>query len=147
MPQEAPDAREVVELIRKAGRRAVPLAYLTTGAAIINTSSVNACEPSERLIDFAATDAAIANVPKDLAKALAPTGIRVHAVAPGPFWTPLQVSGGKLPGTLPCFGAETPIGRPGQPAELAGSSVLLASNEASEATGQVFGAVGVRGGP
>jgi NAD(P)-dependent dehydrogenase (short-subunit alcohol dehydrogenase family) len=68
-------------------------------------------------------------------------------VAPGPFWTPLQVTGGQPPQKLPAFGKDTPIGRPGQPAELAAIYVLLASPESSYATGQVYGAVGGRGGP
>lgn len=118
------------------------MAHLQPGSAIINTSSIKAYEPGAPLIDYAATKAAIANFPKHLAKQRAPKGIRANAVAPGPFWTPLQVSGGKLPHTLPQFGADTPIGRPGQSAELAGNYVLLASNEASYSTGQVFGAVG-----
>ena len=123
------------------------LAHLGPGAAIINTASVNAYEPSETLLDYAATKAAIVNFSKGLAKQLAESGIRVNAVAPGPFWTPLQVCGGQPPEKLPNFGKDTPIGRPGQPAELAGIYVLLASNEASYSTGQVFGAVGGRGGP
>ncbi|MDB5644614.1 SDR family oxidoreductase [Methylobacterium sp.] len=123
------------------------LAHLGPGAAIINTASVNAYEPSENLLDYAATKAAIVNVSKGLAKQLAASGIRVNAVAPGPFWTPLQVCGGQPPEKLPSFGKDTPMGRPGQPAELAGIYVLLASNEASYSTGQVFGAVGGRGGP
>ena len=84
---------------------------------------------------------------KGLAKQLAPQGIRVNAVAPGPIWTPLQPSGGQMPEKLVKFGADTPMGRPGQPAELAPIYVLLASNEATYSTGQVFGAVGGRGGP
>lgn len=84
---------------------------------------------------------------KPLAKQLAQKGIRVNAVAPGPFWTPLQPSGGQPPDKIPNFGADTPIGRPGQPAELAAIYVLLASPEASYATGQVYAAVGGRGGP
>jgi NAD(P)-dependent dehydrogenase (short-subunit alcohol dehydrogenase family) len=121
------------------------LAHLGPGSAIINTSSVNAYDPSEILIDYAATKAAIMNFTKGLAKQVARQGIRVNAVAPGPFWTPLRPSGGQPPDKLPSFGAETPIGRPGQPAELAPIYVLLASGEASYTTGQVYGAVGGRG--
>jgi NAD(P)-dependent dehydrogenase (short-subunit alcohol dehydrogenase family) len=121
--------------------------HLKAGAAIINTASVNAYEPSEQIIDYAATKGAIMIFSKGLAKQLAPKGIRVNAVAPGPFWTALQVTGGQPPEKLPEFGKETPLGRPGQPAELAGIYVLLASPEASYSTGQVFGAVGGRGGP
>ena len=84
---------------------------------------------------------------KSLAKQLAPKGIRVNGVAPGPFWTPLQPSGGQFPEKLPSFGLDTPMGRPGQPAEIAGIYVLLASQEDSYATGQVYGAVGGGGGP
>jgi NAD(P)-dependent dehydrogenase (short-subunit alcohol dehydrogenase family) len=126
-------------------RAAMP--HLQPGAAIINTSSVNAYEPSESLLDYAATKAAIMNFSKGLAKQVASRGIRVNAVAPGPFWTPLQPSGGQPPDKLPQFGSDTPIGRPGQPAELAPVYVLLASQDASYVTGQVYGAVGGRGGP
>jgi NAD(P)-dependent dehydrogenase (short-subunit alcohol dehydrogenase family) len=126
-------------------KAAVPL--LKPGAAIINTASVNAYDPSENIIDYAATKGAIMIFTKGLAKQLAPKGIRVNAVAPGPFWTPLQVTGGQPPDKLPQFGADTPMKRPGQPAELAGVYVLLASNESSYATGQVYAAVGGNGGP
>ncbi|MBE7209719.1 MAG: SDR family oxidoreductase [Gluconacetobacter diazotrophicus] len=214
LPAEEPDAREVVELIEGAGRKAYPLPgdlrdanfcrqlvgdavaklggldilvsnaamqhaapdiesisdeqfddtfrcnvyalfhlckaampHLKPGASIIATSSVNAYDPGEVIIDYAATKAAIANFCKGLAKQVAHKGIRVNAVAPGPFWTPLQVTGGQPANKLPQFGAQTPIGRPGQPAELAPVYVLLASNEASYITGQVYGAVGGHGGP
>lgn len=126
-------------------RAAVPL--MNAGAAIINTSSVNAYDPGENIIDYAATKGAIMIFTKGLAKQLAPKGIRVNAVAPGPFWTPLQVTGGQPADKLPSFGKDTPMGRPGQPAELAPVYVLLASTEASYVTGQVYGAVGGRGGP
>jgi NAD(P)-dependent dehydrogenase (short-subunit alcohol dehydrogenase family) len=214
LPVEEPDAAEVVQLIRSAGRKAVPLpgdirdeafcnklvadaaqalggldilvsnaahqraiasitditteefdwtfktnvyamfwitraamAHLKPGSAIINTASINAYDPSEDIIDYAATKGAIMIWTKGLAKQLAKKGIRVNAVAPGPIWTPLQPSGGQMPDKLPEFGANTPMGRPGQPAELAPIYVLLASGEASYATGQVYGAVGGRGGP
>lgn len=123
------------------------MAHLAPGAAIINTASVNAYEPSANILDYAATKGAIAIFTKALAKQLAPKGIRVNAVAPGPVWTPLQPSGGQMPDKLPEFGSDSPMGRPGQPAELAPIYVLLASPEASYLTGQVFGAVGGRGGP
>ena len=84
---------------------------------------------------------------KGLAKQLAKMGIRVNAVAPGPVWTPLQVTGGQVPDAIPEFGKSTPLGRAGQPAELAALYVLLASNEASFSSGQVFGAEGGRGQP
>lgn len=124
------------------------LRFLEPGSAIINTTSVQAYDPSEDLLDYASTKAAIMNFTKGLAKQLAPRGIRVNAVAPGPFWTPLQVvEGGKQPEILRQFGKDTPLGRPGQPAELAPVYVLLASAEASYITGQVYGAVGGNGGP
>jgi NAD(P)-dependent dehydrogenase (short-subunit alcohol dehydrogenase family) len=126
-------------------KAAVPL--LKRGAAIINTSSVNAYDPGENIIDYAATKGAIMIFTKGLAKQLASKGIRVNAVAPGPFWTPLQVTGGQPKEKLASFGKDSPMGRPGQPAELAAIYVLLASNEAGYSTGQVFGAVGGHGGP
>ena len=126
-------------------KAAIPL--MKPGATIINTSSVNAYNPGENIIDYAATKGAIMIFTKGLAKQLASKGIRVNAVAPGPFWTPLQVTGGQPPEKLPQFGADTPMKRPGQPAELAAVYVLLASNESSYATGQVYGAVGGNGGP
>ena len=126
-------------------KAAVPL--LQPGATIINTASVNAYNPGENIIDYAATKGAIMIFTKGLAKQLASKGIRVNAVAPGPFWTPLQVTGGQPPEKLPKFGADTPLKRPGQPAELAAVYVLLASNESTYATGQVYGAVGGNGGP
>jgi len=84
---------------------------------------------------------------KGLAKQLASKGIRVNAIAPGPVWTPLQVTGGQPTSKLPTFGQNTPLGRAGQPAELAALYVLLASPESSYSTAQVFGAAGGRGGP
>ncbi len=126
-------------------RAALP--HMPPGSAIVNTSSVNAYDPAENLVDYSATKAAIMNFTKSLAKQLANRGIRVNAVAPGPVWTALQPSGGQPPDKLPHFGADTPMGRPGQPAELASIYVLLASQESSYSTGQVFGAVGGRGGP
>eukprot|EP01034_Spumella_vulgaris_P024485 gene24485-30836_t len=110
-------------------KAALPL--LKRGAAIINTTSVTAYDPPENIVDYAATKGAIMIFTKGLAKQLASKGIRVNAVAPGPFWTALQVTGGQPPDKLPEFGKDTPMGRPGQPAELAGIYVLLASNAAS----------------
>lgn len=214
LPQEEPDAREVIELIRKAGRKAVALpgdireetfcrslveravselggldivvnnaarqqehediADLTTedfdatfrtnvyamfwiskaalphlppGASIINTASQQGFDPAEFLLDYAPTKAAIVAFTKALAKQLAKRGkgVRVNAVAPGPFWTPLQVSGGSPPERQRSFGTEVPYGRPGQPAEIASIYVFLASAESSYSSGQVVGAQGAKG--
>ncbi|MGX8008934.1 SDR family oxidoreductase [Mesorhizobium sp. ORM8.1] len=123
------------------------LKHMDAGSSIIITSSVNAYDPDEALVDYAMTKACGMNFTKSLAKQVAKKGIRVNAVAPGPIWTPLQPSGGQFPDKLPKFGADSPMGRPGQPAELASIYVLLASQEDSYATGQVYGAVGGGGGP
>jgi NAD(P)-dependent dehydrogenase (short-subunit alcohol dehydrogenase family) len=214
LPAEEPDAREVVDIIRAAGRKAIAIPgdikdetfcrqmvkkvtkdlggldilvnnagrqiaresildirpeefdetfktnvyamfwitqaaipHMKAGAAIINTTSVNAYDPNDTMIDYAATKGAIMIFTKGLAKQLAEKGIRVNAVAPGPVWTPLQVTGGQIPDKIPEFGKATPMGRAGQPAELAAIYVLLASNEASFCTGQVFGVEGGRGMP
>jgi NAD(P)-dependent dehydrogenase (short-subunit alcohol dehydrogenase family) len=211
LPAEEPDAKEVVELIRATGRKAVPIPgdlrdetfckslvetarrelggldllvnnagrqhayenildipsehfdwtfktniyapfwitkaaipHMPPGSAIINTASINSFDPGETLLDYASTKGAILIFTRALAKQLAHRGIRVNAVAPGPVWTPLQVSGGQLAADLRKFGATTPLGRPGQPAELAPTYVLLASNEASFSTGQVYGVTGGR---
>ena len=117
-------------------RAALP--HLEPGAAIINTTSIQAYEPSESLIDYASTKAAINNFTKGLAQQLAPKGIRVNAVAPGPIWTPLQPSGGQKPEDLPEFGHKTPLGRAGQPTELAPAYVFLASSEASYVVGETL---------
>ncbi|HEX4609234.1 MAG TPA: SDR family oxidoreductase [Urbifossiella sp.] len=209
LPAEEPDAKEVIELIRAAGRKVFPLpgdirdeafcqklvadavrslggldllvnnaahqvsqatlADLTTeqfdatfktnvyamfwitkaalphlpaGAAIINTASVQAYDPSPNLLDYAQTKACIVSFTKALAKQLAEKGVRVNAVAPGPFWTPLQPSGGQPPDAIVTFGEKSPLGRPGQPAELAPLYVLLAASDASYVTGEVFGGTG-----
>ncbi|GHD16516.1 SDR family oxidoreductase [Tianweitania populi] len=123
------------------------LPHLKPGSSIIVTTSVQAYDPSENLVDYAMTKACGQSFTKSMAKQLAPKGIRVNGVAPGPVWTPLQPSGGQLPEDIPQFGADAPLGRAGHPAELAGIYVLLASNENSFATGQVYGAVGGHGGP
>jgi NAD(P)-dependent dehydrogenase (short-subunit alcohol dehydrogenase family) len=214
LPAEEPDAREVVDLIRQAGRKAVALpgdirtervcqglirdamrelggidilvnnaAYqqskanileitseqfdqtfktnvyamfwlckaavpgMKPGSVIINTASVNSFDPGEELLDYASTKGAIHIFSKGLAKQLAKQGIRVNIVAPGPIWTPLQVAGGQLPGKLGEFGQDTPLGRAGQPAELAPLYVTLASDESSFTTGSTFGAHGGNGIP
>ena len=118
------------------------LKYLPAGACIINTTSIQAFSPSPTLIDYAATKAAIANFTKSLALQLAPKGIRVNAVAPGPIWTPLQPSYGQPLDHLTKFGQDTPLGRAGQPAELAGAYIYLASQESSYVTGQIIGVTG-----
>jgi NAD(P)-dependent dehydrogenase (short-subunit alcohol dehydrogenase family) len=123
------------------------LPHLKPGSAIIGTSSVQAYDPSEDLVDYAQTKAATTSYIKSLAKQLGPKGIRVNGVAPGPIWTPLQVSGGATQEKLKEFGAKTPMGRPGQPAELASIYVQLAAADASYATGQVYGASGGEGNP
>ena len=87
------------------------------------------------------------NFVKSLGKQLAKKGIRVNGVAPGPIWTPLQVTGGASAEKLRKFGGQTPLGRPGQPAELAGIYVQLADNQASFATGQIYGSSGGSGQP
>jgi NAD(P)-dependent dehydrogenase (short-subunit alcohol dehydrogenase family) len=215
LPGEEPDAREVVQLIRDAGRKAVALPgdirdetfcnklvsdavrelggldilvnnaarqqafasildlpadsfdatlktnvyamfwitkaavpHLKPGACIINTASAQAYEPSSHLVDYALTKSAVVSFTKTLAQQLGQKGIRVNAVAPGPVWTPLEISGGLLPGMEVTLGEGKPIGgRPGQPAELASVYVLLASEESSYSSGQVFGATGGSGGP
>lgn len=121
------------------------LPSLKKGASIIITSSVQAFSPSAHLFDYAQTKAANRAFAQALAKQLAPKGIRVNAVAPGPFWTALQVSGGQFPDKLPEFGADTPLGRAGQPVEIAPIYVLLASDEASYITGEVYAATGGNG--
>ena len=205
LPEEEPDAKEVIKLVEEAGRKAVPvpgdlkdeaycqelvetavsqlggidilvnnagkqhsvedIAKITTeqfdqtfktniyatfwlskaaiphmppGSAIINTTSIQAYKPSPSLVDYASTKAAINVFTKALAQQLASKGIRVNAVAPGPIWTPLQVSGGQKPEKLPEFGAHTPLGRPGQPAELAPAYVFLASPESSYVMGETL---------
>jgi NAD(P)-dependent dehydrogenase (short-subunit alcohol dehydrogenase family) len=213
-PDEEPDAREVVALIEKAGRKAVAipgdirdeafcrhlvdeavrrlggldilvsnagrqqahesildisteqfdwtmktniyapfwiikaaLPHLPAGASIIATTSEQAYDPSPNLYDYAQTKAATMNFVKSLAKQLGPKGIRVNGVAPGPIWTPLQVTGGATQEKIKTFGGNTPLGRAGQPAELASIYVQLAANDASYANGQVYGSAGGSGQP
>ncbi len=123
------------------------VAIMGPGGVIVNTSSEQAGDPSEDLVDYALTRAAVLNFTKSLAKQLAPKGIRVNAVAPGPFWTPLQVSGGATPEKLQQFGSKSFLGRPGQPAEIAGLYVAAADPALSFSTGQIFGATGGGGQP
>ncbi|QRR02429.1 SDR family oxidoreductase [Dyadobacter sandarakinus] len=123
------------------------LPHLPAGSVIIATSSVQAYDPSENLFDYAQTKAANVAFVKSLAKQLGPKGIRVNGVAPGPVWTPLQVSGGQPQDKIEEFGKTTPLGRPGQPAELASIYVQLADPNASYSTGQIYGAAGGSGHP
>jgi len=213
-PTEEPDAREVVDLIRAAGRKAVAIPadirteaackklvaqaveglggldllvnnaayqqskedifaisdeqmvrtfetnyfamfrickaaipHMPPGSVIINTGSVNSYDPEPELLDYASSKGAILIFTKGLAKQLAKKGIRVNMVAPGPIWTPLQVAGGQLPGKMAEFGQDTPLGRAGQPAELAPLYVMLASDESSFTTGGAVGANGGKGNP
>ncbi|MHB0777646.1 SDR family oxidoreductase [Halomonas sp. WWR20] len=121
--------------------------HLPEGASIVNTASVVAYDPPANLLDYSQTKAAIVAFTKALAKQVVEKGVRVNAVAPGPFWTPLQVTGGQPQSKVEEFGSSTPMGRPGQPVELAPIYVLLASQDSSYATGQVYGATGGSGGP
>jgi NAD(P)-dependent dehydrogenase (short-subunit alcohol dehydrogenase family) len=123
------------------------LPHMKPGSVIIGTASEQAYDPSPDLYDYAQTKAATMNYVKSLAKQLAPKGIRVNAVAPGPIWTPLQVSGGATQEKLEKFGGQTPLGRAGQPAELGSIYVQLAAADASFATGQVYGSAGGSGQP
>ncbi len=209
LADEEPDAQEVVELIRAAGRKAVPapgdisdeqvclrlvetaqrelggldilvnvagkqtavkaiadlsteqfdatfrtnvyamfwlckaaLPIMPAGGTIINTTSIQGYQPAPTLLDYASTKAAITCFTHALAKQVGDKGIRVNAVAPGPVWTPLQPSGGQPQEKIPDLGAQTPLGRPGQPAELAPIYVLLASQESSYVTGEIYGVTG-----
>lgn len=213
-PTEEPDAREVIQLIEAAGRKAIPvpgdlreenycqelvtkavaelggldivvsnagrqqqcedileltteafdatiktnvyapfwiikaaLPHMHPGSCIIATTSEQAYDPAANLYDYAQTKAATMNYVKSLAKQLGPKGIRVNGVAPGPIWTPLQVSGGATQDHLIHFGQTYPLGRAGQPAELASIYVQLASNDASYTTGNIYGAGGGDGQP
>ncbi|QBI04959.1 SDR family oxidoreductase [Pseudoduganella sp. SL102] len=126
-------------------KAAVP--HMKNGGAIIVTASVQAYDPSANLLDYAQTKAAQVAFVKSLAKQLAEKNIRVNAVAPGPIWTPLQVCGGQEPDALVNFGGDTPMKRPGQPAELALAYVTLASDDSSYTTGHVYGVAGGNGQP
>lgn len=118
------------------------LPHLPAGATIINTASIQSYSPSQNLLDYASTKAAIVAFTKALAKQVIAQGVRVNAVAPGPIWTPLQPSGGQPRDKIPTFGSQTPMGRPGQPAECAPLYVFLATQESSYITGETFGVTG-----
>jgi NAD(P)-dependent dehydrogenase (short-subunit alcohol dehydrogenase family) len=123
-------------------RAAIP--HMTAGASIIVTSSIQAFNPSPELFDYAMTKAAQVAFTKALAQQLGSRGIRVNAVAPGPIWTPL-IPATEWPDHLPDFGQDTPLGRAGQPAELAPAYVFLASSEASYVSGAVVPVTGGKG--
>ncbi|NII51535.1 glucose 1-dehydrogenase [Frigoribacterium endophyticum] len=114
------------------------LPHLVPGSTIINTTSIQAYQPAPMLVDYASTKAAINTFSKGLAMQLAPKGIRVNAVAPGPIWTPLQPAGGQPSDALPDVGSQTALGRWGQPAELAPAYVFLASGESSYVVGETL---------
>ncbi len=122
---------------------AVP--HLPAGAAVITTASVQAYDPSDILLDYATTKAGIVAYTKALAKQLIEKGIRANVVAPGPFWTVLQPSGGQPQEKVETFGSKSQFGRPGQPVEIAPVYVLLASQEGSYITGEVYGVTGGAG--
>ena len=120
----------------------VALPLMPPGGSIITTASIQATHPSPSLLDYAPTKAAILAFTRALARQVAEQGIRVNCVAPGPVWTPLQTSGGQPDKKIPKFGSETPMKRPGQPVEMSPLYVLLASQESSYVTGEVYGATG-----
>jgi len=123
-------------------RAAIP--HLTPGSSIITTTSIQASSPSPELIDYAMTKAALVAFTQALAQQLGSTGVRVNAVAPGPIWTPL-IPATSWPDKLPTFGQDTPLGRAGQPAELASAYVYLASTDSSYTSGAVLPVTGGRG--
>lgn len=116
--------------------------HLNAGASVITTASIQAYDPSPLLLDYATTKAGIVAYTKALSKQLIQKGVRVNAVAPGPFWTVLQPSGGQPDEKVRRFGENSDFGRPGQPVEIAPIYVLLASQEASFINGEIYGAIG-----
>jgi len=121
-------------------KAAIP--HMVPGSAIINSTSIQSYQPSAGLLDYASTKGAITAFTHGLAKLLIDKGIRVNGVAPGPIWTPIQQSGGQPPEKLKGFGEHVPMGRPGQPIELAPAYVFLASQEASYVTAEILGVTG-----
>jgi NAD(P)-dependent dehydrogenase (short-subunit alcohol dehydrogenase family) len=131
--------RTNIEAMFHLAKAAVP--HMRPGSSIINTTSIQSDKPSPMLLAYASTKGAVSNFTAGLAQMLGSKGIRVNAVAPGPIWTPL------IPSTMPAekvksFGEDTPLGRAGQPRELAGIYVLLASEEGSYMTGGVYAVTG-----
>jgi NAD(P)-dependent dehydrogenase (short-subunit alcohol dehydrogenase family) len=118
------------------------LPHMPKGSTIINTTSIQSYQPSATLLHYASTKGAITSFTKGLAESLLEKGIRVNGVAPGPIWTPLQPSHGQPMEKLVEFGKQSPMGRPGQPAELAPAYVFLASGESSYITGEIIGVTG-----
>ncbi len=118
------------------------IAQMPPGSTIVNTGSLEGYQPSPILVDYASTKWAINGFSKALAQQVAGRGIRVNVVAPGPVWTPLQVAGGQPADALSQFGAQTPLGRPGQPAEMAPLYVFLASPESSYVSGATLAGTG-----
>jgi NAD(P)-dependent dehydrogenase (short-subunit alcohol dehydrogenase family) len=112
--------------------------HLSNGSTVINCTSVTNYKGSEKLLDYSATKGAITAFTRSLSQNLVEEGIRVNAVAPGPIWTPLNPCGGKPRDEIPDFGKDTPMGRPGQPNEVAPSFLFLACEDASYMTGQVL---------
>jgi NAD(P)-dependent dehydrogenase (short-subunit alcohol dehydrogenase family) len=112
--------------------------HLKSGAAIINCTSITSYKGSEALLDYSSTKGAITAFTRSLSQNLVEHGIRVNAVAPGPIWTPLNPMGGQSPEKIPEFGKDTPMGRPGQPNEVAPAFLFLACDDASYMTGQVL---------
>jgi NAD(P)-dependent dehydrogenase (short-subunit alcohol dehydrogenase family) len=157
LPAEEPDAREVVALIRQAGRNAVALPGDIRGEEFCKrlvADAVHQLGGLDILVNNAARQHSVESI-LDLTTAELDwhfktnlyKGIRVNAVAPGPVWTPLQVTGGQTQKNLEQFGADQPMKRPAQPAELAPAYVALAEAVASYATGQVYGVAGGKGNP
>lgn len=116
--------------------------YLESGSTIITTTSVQSFDPSQPLMDYAASKGAISNLTVSLSAYFSDKGVRVNGVAPGPIWTPLQLDQGQLEGEIPDFGQDSQLGRAGQPVELAPIYVLLTSEESSYVTGQIYGVTG-----